>query len=192
MAVKRIPAVVFILFFFFLPGMAAQSEATVQNLPLNLCPDGDFESGIIRIIDVSEGAFAIPKGKWHLSRQHRGSGWAVVENRQAHIKTFIKGVENWDVELCIYPIEIEYGKSYRLTFNARSSSEKIIYADFVKIVTWNVYSGYSFNIDTDMKTYSYEFMMKNQTDTLTRLSFELSSSTDDVWISNVRVEKISD
>ncbi len=169
-----------------------------QNRLLTLCPDGNFESGKILVIDGYSSYRSDLERKWHLnmftlSSRHAVDGHAAVENGECHVKLNTKGEENWYAQLCMLPIKIENGKNYRVTFAARSSSVHNIGTSISKVGSnWTAYGGNNYNIGTDMKTYSYKFKMTYPTDERARLNFDLANSAGDIWISNVRVEEVSD
>jgi hypothetical protein len=81
--------------------------------------------------------------------------------------------------------------SVRCEDNARSSDPKNITVNIMKIGgNWPVYGAVNLDINNDMKTYSFKFIMKKPTDEKARLNFDLADSTGDMWISNVRVEEL--
>ncbi len=167
-----------------------ENKTSSQIVLSNICPDGNFESKEIITTEGYPSYISSLAGKWQLIRNEptTADGQAAIENGECHVKINAKGIYNWNIQLCMMPFKLENGNNYEVTFDARSSSPKNINVNFQKIGgDWPIYSRASFDIETEMKTYSFKFYKRRPTDSYTRLQFNLSGSTGDVWISNVRV-----
>jgi hypothetical protein len=160
----------------------------------NLCPNGNFSSGEVMTLSGGYMAYRTElEGKWHLIIRPSDGAVArqAVENGKCHVTIKSIGGQDWNIQLCMMPFKIENGKKYRLTFDAKSTKKRKISTAFIKVgYDWNLYGGESIELDAAMKSYKTEFEMKYPTDGRTRLGFDLGSSTEDVWLANVRVVEI--
>ncbi len=169
----------------------------------NLCPDGDFQAEKIRMIAGGYNNYLRNLAEeWHLiigGDTYGGAGapssvvFAKIENSEAHIT--IKVRKNFDqggVQLCMMPIILEQYKQYRVTFNARADRDKKIGASLIQIGRWIVYGGDQFEINNELKTYSFTFRMEKDTAETSRLDFDLNSTEGECWISKVRIEEVKE
>ena len=96
--------------------------------------------------------------------------------------------------LKLYPVKIEKGKEYFVSFEAYSESSRTISA-FVgrNSDPWTVYSGDNIiNLDKDKKTYNYSFIMNNETDYSSRLGFDIGSEDKNVYLDNIYLVELAD
>ena len=83
-------------------------------------------------------------------------------------------------------LDLQQGKTYRLSFDARSSSENFLYAKIWKSQDgWAQFFWDQFEIKTTMQRYSTEFT-RNEADTkMGQLLFDFTGNGDEYWIDNV-------
>ncbi len=163
---------------------------TEQSALPNLCPDGNFDSREIVTTEEYNHYRSDLEGKWQLIT-FKSDALATVNNNQCHIKLRSRGMKSWMIKLGMMPFKLEYGKFYRLTFDARSLSERKIDVGFQKIGgDWIGYGWGVFYLYADMQTYSFQFTMKKPTTDIARLVFDLAGDMGEVWIANVRVEEV--
>ena len=87
------------------------------------------------------------------------------------------------------PINLEKGKSYKVTFNARASKNRSIKINLAGLKDDISYSTEkTYDLTTNMKTYSFWFEMTNDTDIKAQLQFNLGDDTGKVYIDDVSVK----
>jgi len=99
------------------------------------------------------------------------------------------GNDVWDIHLGQSDINIENGKEYVVTFDAYAEAPRTISSITGKnSEPWTAYNGsHIFSLTTEKETYSYSFIMSNQTDSQSRFGFDIGASTSDVFFDNIMV-----
>lgn len=97
------------------------------------------------------------------------------------------GIKNDSIVLSQDHLNIEKGKSYRISFSARSDKNRSIKVDVAGTGTNGIsYSQVkTLDLTTSMKTYTHVFEMKSDTDAKAQLRFMLGGDTGTVYIDNV-------
>ncbi len=116
---------------------------------------------------------------------------AEIKNGEAHvIINWSKFNDPWRVQLCILPIILENGKTYRLKFDANCDNNYKIKVGIHKIEkNWKRVTERSFDIDSEKRTYSLIFKMVDSAQDNYRLEFNLNGNKGNFWLSNVHVEE---
>ncbi|WP_052329654.1 carbohydrate binding domain-containing protein [Thermicanus aegyptius] len=90
----------------------------------------------------------------------------------------------------IQNVTLGKGRWYKLTFDAKSTTERTINVKFGAGAdrNWINYSNpLEISLTSNVKTYETTFQMTNETDPLARLEFNMGTNTNSVWIGNVRL-----
>ncbi len=146
--------------------------------------------------------------KWHFFITGKANASAGIENGECHVK-ISSGGNYWDIQVDFIPVKLEKGKLYKISFQARGAGIRDINFTLTKVgtfsyldpkwpLTWIDYMDHDgaindpkkITIDTKMNKFEYTFEMKYETDNNARLGFYLGGSVSDVWLSNVRLEKL--
>ncbi len=174
------------------PGESMNFSAT--NYRINLIKNAGFNEDTFK------------KGTW----THSDGLNLSIENGVCHIKFKYSGAGNtWDHQLIAFPVKIEAGKRYRVSFDARASEGENIYAKMDKsnrngtsddaLSYWGSPLGTGsggegapkkISVDKVMKNYIFVFRMVQHTDTKAQLEFDLGNSYGDIWLSDVMVEEL--
>lgn len=145
---------------------------------------------------LHNGDFSAGWDNWskHLQGDYNGDSRAVVttDNGAYHADIKNDGANPWDIMLYQEPMVLEKGKTYTVTFNARSTKLSKIEA-VVENSTNFRYLNQAVQLDDSTNTYSYTFTMdKNDTTGLKFLMGKPSGANavgaHDIYIDNVRFE----
>jgi beta-glucanase (GH16 family)/uncharacterized protein YjdB len=129
---------------------------------------------------------------------------SLTENSAAGFTIDDTSDAEYKIQLMQKNVELQQGKWYKLTFNAKSDmARKLMVAlqrDGNADNDWTSYSGGKIaDLGSDYTTYEYVFNMRNTTDPKTILSFNLGAingtqitSTHRVWIDNVKLEETTE
>ncbi|MGN7786890.1 cellulase family glycosylhydrolase [Niabella sp. 22666] len=114
-----------------------------------------------------------------------------ITNGKAVITIASQGTQTWYIQLIRANTSIETGKTYRLTFNATSDSNRNISLAFQQSSTpWLVYGSKQFGITKNEENYQYVFTAAS-TDAKTNLLFSLGKNgLAPVTLSNIKLEEI--
>lgn len=98
----------------------------------------------------------------------------------------------YGIQLIQAPLKIENLGIYRITLRAKSDTPRNI---AIKVGAtgnkgWTAYSQSDLSLTTDMKTYTYEFTMRGETDPNARFEFFFAQSLAPVWIEQISLERI--
>lgn len=173
--------------------MSYPSDARPPLQDGNLIYNGSFDIDDPNV----DGITGIPNTDyWQFLHLDQFGGDGTVENANNSIKINITngGSQTYSVQLIQGPICLIKGKTYKLSFDAKSDGQRTIE---VKLSsgggddgnTWIDYAVNSFTLDTDWKNYSYVFTMQSDTYSKARLEFNVGFSTLPVYIDNVRLEE---
>ncbi|MWC26895.1 carbohydrate binding domain-containing protein [Paenibacillus sp. MMS18-CY102] len=145
---------------------------------------------------VHNGDFSAGWNSWskHLQGDYDGDSRATITTDIGayHADITNNGANPWDIMLYQEPLALEKGKTYTVTFNARSTKPRKIEA-VVENSTNFRYLNQAVQLDDSTNTYSYTFTMdKNDTTGLKFLMGKLSGDSvvgaHDIYIDNVRFE----
>ncbi len=148
---------------------------------------------------INNGGFSVKESlsdnkDWGFLLAGSGAATAEILNKELVIKTTNAGDLDYSVQVVQPDLPMEKGYRYRLTFDASASAARTMITDvsapdngYIRYLADTVTQ-----LTTNKKSYSYEFDMLSNSDPNGRLEFNLGnqSSTAQVKISNVRVEKI--
>jgi beta-glucanase (GH16 family) len=126
---------------------------------------------------ITNGTFDSQKDNWiHFMADWDGAySTFSVENGEAKVHIAYEGPENWSTQLAQANLALEKGKTYVLSFDARSSLARNIQA----IIEQNggAYTKYMepkvAALTSDMNHYTFEFTMSSETDSAAHLVFAL-------------------
>lgn len=180
-----------------------QPPVTEQNILGN----GDFSKGILYISEsypeVPTGDFDT-QGTWLFRTGDGAQATGVVENGVLKVEITYGGPNSWSVQVLQSPITVEYLGIYKVEFEAWASKNRRI---GVKVGAtagrgWVAYNpppsgqpvdqsgGYAIDITTEKKVYTFEFTMRQETDTKARFEFQLGQDTGTIYIDNVKLIKV--
>jgi|LSQX01.2.fsa_nt_gb hypothetical protein len=125
---------------------------------------------------------------------YQGSGYGSVVNGQYKIPISSLGTNSWDNQLSQRPIALTAGKTYRLTFEAKSTIARPIRVFICNTSNYNDYVSSDEILTMNMTDYIIEFAMTN-TDSSCMLGFELGNmegaSSSDIYFDNIVLEETS-
>ncbi len=136
----------------------------------------DFEQGI---------------GEWNLWLNNGAVASKQNTNNELAILINATGSQGWHIQLVKTGLQLQTGKTYRVTFTARSDFDRTI-TSYVgqNADPWGAYSGYNGVSLTSASTeYTYVFEMKS-TDNAARLVFDLGTSAADVYFESIVLESV--
>lgn len=150
----------------------------------NMIYNGDFKVAE-DLSDESDWTFLLFNG---------GEGSATIEDETMIIKTQEKGTEEYSVQLVQPDLAMYKGSKYKLTFEARSTEERpMVVCVSAPTAGWIRYlPDTRVGLTEEWQTFTYEFEMKEKDDNNGRLEFNMGKkkSTADIYIKNVRLEKV--
>lgn len=167
------------------------ADARVPLADGNLVYNGSFDTddpGVEGIEGVANTDY------WQFLHIADFGGDGSVENVDNSIKINITkpGSQTYSVQLVQKPICLIKGRTYRLSFRAKSDDSRTIEVKFSSGggdngSTWIDYAVKTFNLDNEWKEYSYIFTMQSSTYAKARLEFNVGLSTLPVYIDDVRL-----
>ncbi len=124
-----------------------------------------------------------------------GKGTPTIEEGMFKLDIQNQGKQTYAMQLIQKPLDIQSGNTYRVSFDAKASTNRSIIAK-VGADEDQAYTNYSgdksIDLSTELKSYGFEFAMTENTNLLSRLEFNLGGRGENsVWIDNVRIEKLS-
>jgi|GEM_PF-633154 len=160
-------------------GYVTFSFEVVEEDDDNLFKNGSFNSGA---------------SYWDCFINNTGAASMEIINGEAKITITNQGLNIWDVGLAQGELNIESGCTYELSFDARSTSDRIIKSVFqLQQDPWTPYDQYYFDITTGMTTYTYTFTMNYSTNENTGFNFHLGSTgTGEIYFDNLVLRKLAD
>jgi len=124
---------------------------------------------------------------WEFGNYEGGSGKASVVDGEMNIAIDVAGDQIWANQLIQNDMFIEEGKSYSVSFKGAAETPRKI---MIKIGGlgdrgWAAYSGEQYiQIDSEMKTYTFDFTMEEKTDAHARYEFNMGLGDADIRIDN--------
>lgn len=144
--------------------------------------------------DFSENEDLTDEVNWNFLLFEGGKGSAEIKDNTMIIKTEDKGTVDYSVQLVQREMPMVKGNTYRLTFDAWADEERpMITCVSAPNAGWIRYlKDTRVGLTTEKQTFTYEFTMKDKTDALGRLEFNMGGkkSTATIYIQNVRLEQI--
>ena len=109
-----------------------------------------------------------------------------IENGAMFMNITEGGDQSWNVQLLQHGLTLEQGKPYKIQFDASANMARSIVVGISEDGgNYLSYGTSDFNIDSEMKTYSFTFTMNSATDNNARFYFDLGGSNAGVRIDNV-------
>jgi hypothetical protein len=126
-----------------------------------------------------------------------GGGAGSISEENGELKASITNSANeiWEVGFTQMKVPVESGASYAVSFKARANSPcKIICLVQLGKDPWTIYSeNDTFDIDSQMKEYSYKFTMEEPDDPAAYFVFHLGGiGQNTVYFDDVRMKKLPD
>lgn len=158
--------------------------------------DPDDEGNYIR-----NGSFATAEAlfddnvDWQFMLANEGVADAVIANNMLTITTESAGNVDYSVQLVQAGLPFQKGATYEVKFDARAEGNRTMNVD-VKAPDHG-YKSYMPTknpaLTSQMQTFTYTFVMKDDSDTNGRLEFNMGAgATDTIQLTNVSVKKIAD
>lgn len=160
-------------------------------------PEGDSE-GREPLEDgnyVYNGRFDSGLDYWTYLEGPGGIGKTLVGEDGLHMAISNGGTVDYGIQLLQDSVPLERGARYKASFRAKAESERTIN---VKLGGGESrgYSQYSnagpISLTTDWEGYEFEFVMPERTDLHARYEFNMGLDDGDVWITDVRLEKVGE
>ena len=165
--------------------------SAVSTAP-NICPDGEFSSGKVITVkrDYSEAGDNLSR-KWHLILSKGADADPAIADGGCRISVKKAGTKQEDIRLCMQPLDIYGGSSYRLSFSAKTAASRTIGICFDKPgATPLLYGKGTVNLTPGTERYTFEFQMNEHCTHLARVWFGLGDNTGEVWIGDVSIEML--
>lgn len=157
------------------------SSSTPTPSTVNILANGDFSDGGTHWITVPDTA----------SGGSASGGSAGGEYKVSIANT---GSLAYSVQLCQGGLKLTGGKTYRLTFDAKSTAVRTIQLHILNSSNYANYASKPVNIDGTMKSYSFDFGMSTTNDNAI-LAIHLGAtealSAHDVYFDNMALKEIS-
>lgn len=121
-------------------------------------------------------------------RPGHAAATGTVRDRAYHADIMFGGLKAFDIQLSHEGMRVVQGKTYRLTFDARADARRTIEAAINTAATpQTTYHHETFDITPQYHTYSFEFTMKEPTDTNARVDFNPGVyDHNDVYLDNIQ------
>ena len=168
----------------------------------NILDNADFEEGfygVNEVTDNGDGNFDT-KDSW-LFLENAGEASAEMDDGAFKASIFEGGSNTYSIQLMQAPVEIEKGYKYKVQFDAKASKPREIELKIGGTAdrSWNSYvngngetGGFVAELDRNLKSYEFEFVMGKDTDPKARVEFQLGKNTGTIWIDNVSITKIGE
>ena len=158
----------------------------------NYIYNGNFNSNNPEIAGITDVPYT---DYWTFGTDGGGAADLSVEDEILHLGITSGGNVEHGVQLLQSPVRLEEGATYKASFNARAESERTMkvkiggggdrgWADYANIAP--------VTLTEELESYEYEFVMPESTDTHARFEFNMGLNNSDIWLSEVRLEKIAD
>lgn len=157
----------------------------------NLIYNGGFDENnpnVVGIEGVANTAY------WQFLHISDFGGDGTIENIGGAVKISITkpGSQTYSVQLVQRPICLTKGKTYKLSFRAKSDGNRTIEGKLSSGggdngTTWVDYAVKTFNLNTDWQEYSYIFTMQSDTYARARIEFNVGLSNLPVYIGDVKL-----
>ena len=184
--------IVFLALSFF--GAAAQAE--------NILGNGEFTEDIKTINNVTDngGGNFVTEDSW-LFLENAGAGVGEIDDEMFKVSVFEGGSNTYSIQLLQAPVEIKKGYKYKVEFDAKASKprELELKVGGTEGRGWGSYvggkgetGGFVAELDREMKSYEYEFVMTEDTDPKSRVEFQLGKQTGTIWLDNVSLTEVGE
>jgi hypothetical protein len=143
---------------------------------------------------VYNGKFDVGKAGWTLNVWAGSATGDVINGEYRAIISSI-GENNHDIQLVQAGLVIEQDKSYEISFDAYTLSDRTLEVNVeMENDPWTCYlqNPETFNLNTTKKHYSLTFKMEQPTDSSGRLAFNFGASTGTVFLDNVKIQQATE
>ncbi|UXX81021.1 Ig-like domain-containing protein [Reichenbachiella carrageenanivorans] len=149
----------------------------------NLVSNGEFDSG------VSDWNLYVNTGASANASSSQVSGAGLSGSQAAKVTISNGGGGNNDVQFYKVIGTLQSGKTYTVSFKAKSSSNRSITAGILKDISpWTGYKYETINLTNAVTDYSFEFAM-SANESNARIDFFMGGGNPDVWIDAVLVQE---
>ncbi len=146
--------------------------------------------------DFSEAEDLDDEKDWNFLLFNDGKGSAEIKDKSIVITSTNEGTEEYSVQLVQRDMPLHQGETYKLSFDAKADEARtMITAVTAPEVDWiRYFPDTKLDLTTDWQSYSYTFEMKEKDDDKGRVEFNMGKqgSTATIYITNVRLEKVSE
>lgn len=168
----------------------------------NILGNGDFTEGIKSVNDVKDngGGNFETENNW-LFLENAGAASAQMDSEMFRVSVYDGGSNTYSIQLLQAPVEIKKAHKYKVEFDARASKprELELKVGGTEGRGWGSYvsgkgesGGFVAELDREMKSYQYEFVMIEDTDPKARVEFQLGKNTGTIWLDNVRLTEVGE
>ncbi|MBN2532703.1 MAG: carbohydrate binding domain-containing protein [Spirochaetales bacterium] len=146
---------------------------------------------------LTNGYFQVDDEPWSAGFYEGAAGTADVAGGEIVVDIAWGGTESWHVQFLQTGVEINRGRRYEVTFDARAGLARDIEVNIGSGAYSNPdpYTSYSgahlFHLDTEMQAFSFEFTMNQPDHDDARCEFNLGLSDSDVILDNVRIIELA-
>lgn len=168
----------------------------------NILGNGDFTEEIKNVNNVTDngdGNFET-ENNW-LFLENAGAGVGEIDDEKFKVSVFEGGSDTYSIQLLQAPVEIKKGYKYKVKFEAKASKPRELelkvggtggrgWASYVN--SEGETGGFVAELDREMKTYEYEFVMIEDTDPKARVEFQLGKNTGTIWLDNVSLTEVGE
>jgi beta-glucanase (GH16 family) len=142
---------------------------------------------LIRYNQLENADFEKNDNVWQINTYSPAQATGTIKNGEFAVSIDNGGLNIWDVYFGQSVISVEKGNEYIVSFDAYSEDSRTISAFIGKNSDpWTVYSGnHIISLTSNKQTYSYSFIMNDQTDYQARFGFDIGLSSSDIFIDNV-------
>jgi len=168
----------------------------------NILGNGEFTEDIKTINNVTDnggGNFAT-EDNW-LFLENAGAGVGEIDSEMFKVSVFEGGSNTYSIQLLQAPVEIKKGYKYKVEFDAKASKPRELELKVGGTADrgWGSYvggkgetGGFVAELDREMKSYEYEFVMIEDTDPKSRVEFQLGKNTGTIWLDNVSLTEVGE
>jgi len=168
----------------------------------NILGNEDFSQGFLNINEVTDngGGNFDTEDNW-LFLENAGAAAAEIDDEMARVSVFEGGSNTYSIQLMQAPVEVKKGYKYKVKFDARASKPRDIELKVggTEGRGWGTYvsgkgetGGFVTELDREMKSYEYEFVMIEDTDPNTRVEFQLGKNTGTIWLDNISLTEVGE
>ncbi len=163
------------------------SNNTDNPLNITVYKDLHIKANFVSTCErVLNGNFSSGLDNWMMVTNDGSQAATSVANGELKIQMTNKGVYTWSIQSLQTNLRIEKGNLYRVSFDAYSSANRNIevFAGLNKN-PWTNYLLKAASLTTQKQTFTYDFTMTYNTDTIARIGFNFGQAVSTIFIDNV-------
>ncbi|MDG5814020.1 carbohydrate binding domain-containing protein [Chitinispirillales bacterium ANBcel5] len=127
---------------------------------------------------------------WYVHAEDGASASLSTDTGKAVVSIADGGTDVWHVQMTQRGIFLEEGKDYTISFDAMAGEERdMLLALKYNGTPWTEYFSQDITLSTSMQRYTYTFTMGNETDTDSRLEFNMGTGGSTISIDNVELRQ---